>query len=329
MKENNKDNNKENNKLKTLITTLQKDFGKEFINVSSDYRGLNCGTISSGSFLLDKILGGGYPQGRIVEIFGPESSGKSTLALHAVASLQENGGQAAFIDVENAFDLEFSKNIGVDVDNLIMSQPDSGEQVFAICEALIKSKAVSLIVVDSVAALIPEVELNGDIYNNTIALQARLMSKGLRRINSIVNKNNVTLIFINQLREKVGVVFGNPEITPGGRSLKFYASQRIEVRRSQNIMRKEEIVGVMAKVKVVKNKISAPFKKTVLEIFFKGGVSKNREYIRLALSDKIIKQNGTWYQYGDVKIGPGKEKLVLWFEEHPKKLQEIILKLKK
>ncbi len=320
---------KENNKLKTLISALQKDFGSEFINVSSNYQGLKSETISSGSFLLDNILGGGYPKGRIVEIFGPESSGKTTLALHAIASLQSNNGQAAFIDVENAFDLEFSKNIGVDIDSLIMSQPDSGEQVFAICEALIKSQAVQLIVIDSVAALIPEVELKGDIHNNTIALQARLMSKGLRRINSMVSKNNVTLIFINQLREKVGVVFGNPEITPGGRSLKFYASQRIEVRKSQNIIQKELIIGVMAKIKVVKNKISPPFKKTVLEIFFKGGLSKNREYIRLALSEKIISQNGSWYKYGDDKIGPGKEKLVLWFKEHPKKLEEIILKIKK
>ncbi len=320
---------KENLKLKTLITDLQKNYGRDFISLSGDSKKLKVEIISSGSFLLDQALGGGYAKGRIVEIFGPESSGKTTIALHAIANLQQKGGLAAFIDVENAFDIDFAKSIGVDVDNLIISQPDSGEQVFSICETLIKSKAISMIVVDSVAALIPEAELNGEIYNNTIALQARLMSKGLRRINNIVNRHDVTFIFINQLREKVGVVFGNPEITPGGRSLKFYSSQRIEVRKSTNITQKETIIGIMIKVKIVKNKVAPPFKKTILEIFFKGGLDIEREYIRIALNESIIKQNGTWYEYKNTKIGPGKEKLVLWFKDNKKELAEIIKKIKK
>ena len=282
-----------NNKLNQLITQLQKNYGKETINISSSYKNIKVSTVSSGSFILDNILGGGYPRGRVIEIFGPAASGKTTMTLHAISSIQKNNEIAAFIDVENALDMEYAKTIGVNVDDLIISQPNHAEQAFSIIEDLIKSNVVGLIVIDSVAALVPEAELKGEISDNTIALQARLMSKALRRLTNMINKNNIIIIFINQLREKVGVIFGNPEITPGGRSLKFYASQRIEIRKSQNITVKGEITGITVKAKVVKNKINVPFKKAVIEILFNGGISINNEYINIAIENNIILQNGS------------------------------------
>ena len=281
-------------------------------------------TFSSGSIALDHILGiNGLPRGRVIEIFGPESSGKTTIALHAIAEIQKEGGIAAFIDAEHSIDPNYAKNLGVNIDNLILSQPDSGEQALEIVDLLVKTGKIDLIVVDSVAALVPEVELQGEMKDQTIGAQARLMSKALRKITGSLNKNKTTIIFINQVREKVGIIFGSPETTSGGRALKFYASIRIDVRKVSSIGSGDDIVGNVIKLKVVKNKLAAPFKSATTEIIFAKGISKISEIIELAEENKIIEKRGSWYAYEGQNIAQGKNNLKLILESS-KELYEAI-----
>ncbi|MCS7244170.1 MAG: recombinase RecA, partial [Candidatus Calescibacterium sp.] len=280
--------------------------------------------ISTGSLCLDLALGvGGFPRGRISEIFGQESSGKTTLALSAIANAQKNGGIAAFIDAEHALDPEYAKKLGVDIDNLYISQPDSGEQALSIVEMLAKSNAVDIIVIDSVAALVPQAEIEGQIGDQFIGLQARLMSQALRRLTSIVGKSKTAVIFINQIREKVGVMFGNPETTPGGRALKFYASVRIELRKIDNIKKGEVSIGARVKAKVVKNKVAPPFKETHFNIIFGKGIDRIGEVADIATDMNIISKSGSWYSFGDEKIGQGRDKLIEYLESNPNLYQEI------
>ena len=265
--------------------------------------------IPSGSIALDYILGvGGYPKGRVIEIYGPESSGKTTFALHAIAEIQKKNGKAAFIDAEHAIDPLYAQNLGVNIDELILSQPDSGEQALEITEMLAKSGAIDLIVVDSVAALVPQAELNGEMGDAQVGLQARLMSKALRKLTAVLNKGSCTIIFINQLREKVGIMFGNPETTTGGRALKFYSSVRLDVRRGDVIKSGEEILGNEVKIKVVKNKVAPPFKTAVVEITYGKGINKQAELLELAVKFDVIHKSGSWFEYNGEKIGQGKEK---------------------
>jgi recombination protein RecA len=278
----------------------------------------------SGSLLLNKALGiGGYPIGRIMEIYGPESSGKTTLALHAIAELQKNNGIAAFIDAENAIDIEYAKNLGVDTKHLILSQPDSGEQALEIADVLARSGVVDMIVVDSVAALVPQVELDGEMNDMTIGAQARLMSKALRKLAAILNHQDVTIIFINQLREKVGIIYGSPEVTTGGRALKFYASVRIDIRKIDFIKKGTDIVGIKSRVKIIKNKVAPPFKQVELEIIYGKGISMLSELIDLAVEANIIIKNGSWYSYNGEKIGQGKENVKLFLQENEKIFLEV------
>lgn len=275
---------------------------------------------------MDKAIGiGGYPKGRIIEIYGPESSGKTSLALHAIAEVQKQGGQAAFVDAENALDIQYAKNIGIDTEKLLLSQPDSGEQALGIVEKLVGSGLVDIVVVDSVAALVPEVELLGEMNDQTIGAQARLMSKGLRKMVKAINQNNVIVIFINQLREKVGVIYGNPETTSGGRALKFYSSVRIDIRRSEYIKKDGDTIGIKSKVKIVKNKVAPPFKTVVLDIIYGKGISKTAELIDLATESGIIDKAGSWYAYGGEKIAQGRDNAVTYFDQNP----EILANLEK
>ena len=289
-----------------------------------DNEKIEVSTFSSGSIALDHILGiNGLPRGRVIEIFGPESSGKTTIALHAIAEIQKEGGIAAFIDAEHSIDPNYAKNLGVNIDNLILSQPDSGEQALEIVDLLVKTGKIDLIVVDSVAALVPEVELQGEMKDQTIGAQARLMSKALRKITGSLNKNKTTIIFINQVREKVGIIFGSPETTSGGRALKFYASIRIDVRKVSSIGSGDDIVGNVIKLKVVKNKLAAPFKSATTEIIFAKGISKISEIIELAEENKIIEKRGSWYAYEGQNIAQGKNNLKLILESS-KELYEAI-----
>ena len=274
--------------------------------------------ISSGSLLIDEALGiGGYPRGRIIEIYGPESSGKTTLALQAISEIQKKGGKAAYIDAENAIDPTYAKNLGVQIDDLILSQPDSGEQALEIAELLIKSGAIDLLVVDSVAALVPQAELDGIMSDSSMGLQARLMSKAMRKLSGVMNKSKCTVIFINQLREKIGVVYGNPETTTGGRALKFYASIRIEVRKGEAIKQGTDIIGNKVNVKIVKNKVAPPFKTATIEIRYGEGVSRVSEIIDLAVQYDIIEKSGAWFSYNGEKIGQGRENVRLFLNSHP------------
>lgn len=285
---------KKNMEIKSTFQIIEKRFGKEAIMLLGDNEKIEISTFSSGSIALDHILGiNGFPKGRIIEIFGPESSGKTTIALHAIAEIQKEGGIAAFIDAEHSIDPNYAKNLGVNIDNLILSQPDSGEQALEIVDLLAKTGKIDLIVVDSVAALVPEVELQGEMRDQTIGAQARLMSKALRKITGSLNKNKTTIIFINQVREKVGVIFGSPETTSGGRALKFYSSIRIDVRKVSSIGTNEDIIGNVIKLKVVKNKLAAPFKSATTEIIFAKGISKIAEVIELAEENKIIEKKGS------------------------------------
>ena len=271
---------------------------------------------------------GGYPKGRIIEIYGPESSGKTTLTLHAIAEVQKQGGRAAFIDAEHAIDPVYAKNLGVNVDELILSQPDSGEQGLAIAETLVKSDAIDLVVVDSVAALVPQVELDGEMSDNSVGLQARLMSKAMRRLSGLMNKTSCTIIFINQLREKIGVMYGNPETTTGGRALKFYSSVRIEIRKSEAIKNGSEVVGNKVNVKVVKNKVAPPFRNTSFDIVYGKGIARDGEVIDLAVDNDIIDKSGAWYAYQGEKIGQGRENVKIFLAEHPEIMTEIENKVK-
>lgn len=294
--------------LNETLKNIRKQFGDGAVMKLGERPSVNVDVIPSGSLMLDYALGvGGYPKGRVVEIYGPESSGKTTFALHAIAECQNNGGRAAFIDAEHAIDPTYAKNLGVNIDELILSQPDSGEQALEIADMLVRSQAIDLIVVDSVAALVPQAELDGEMTDQQVGLQARLMSKALRKITANLNRSNCCIVFINQLREKVGIIFGNPETTPGGRALKFYSTIRLEVRRAESIKQGSDIIGNAVNVKVVKNKVAPPFKTASLEIVYGQGISKVGEIIDLAVNFDIIKKSGSWYEYKGEKIGQGRE----------------------
>lgn len=327
--EKNVEKNDLNEKLEETLKTIQKQFGQGSIMKLGDRPEIQIDSVSSGSLALDYALGiGGYPRGRIVEIYGPESSGKTTVALHAIAEAQKAGGRAAFIDAEHAIDPGYAKKLGVNIDELILSQPDSGEQAMEIADLLIKSNAINLIVVDSVAALVPQAELEGEMTDSQMGLQARLMSKALRKIAGNLNRTNCTIIFINQLREKVGIMFGNPETTPGGRALKFYSSIRLEVRRSEAIKQGTDIVGNVVNIKVVKNKVAPPFKTAQVEIMYGEGISKEAEILELAVNFDIIKKSGAWYDYNGERIGQGKDNVKKYLKDNPLIFQEIFQSVK-
>ena len=305
-------------KLEASLKQIKKQYGEGSIMLLGDRANVDVGVIPSGSLTLDMALGiGGYPQGRIIEIYGPESSGKTTFSLHAIAEVQKQGKKAAFIDAEHAIDPVYAKNLGVDVDELILSQPDSGEQALEIVEILVGSQAIDLIVVDSVAALVPQAELDGEMSDATIGLQARLMSKAMRKLSGLLNKSECSIIFINQLREKIGIMFGNPETTPGGRALKFYSSVRLEVRRSEAIKNGTDIVGNRTNIKVVKNKVAPPFKTAQVDIMYGEGISKTGELVDVGTELEIIEKSGAWYSYEGEKIGQGRENVKKYLSEHP------------
>ncbi|MBE6115675.1 MAG: recombinase RecA [Erysipelotrichaceae bacterium] len=315
---------KQNRTLEETVKEIKKALGEDAIMWGNETVNVDVDAISSGSLLVDKALGiGGYPRGRIIEIYGPESSGKTTLALHAIAEVQKTGGKAAFIDVENAIDPVYAKNLGVNIDDLLLSQPDSGEQALEITSMLVRSGAIDLIIVDSVAALVPQAELDGTMSDNSIGLQARLMSKALRNLAREMNKNKCTVIFINQLREKIGIMFGNPETTTGGRSLRFYASVRIEIRKGEAIKQGTEIVGNKTNVKIAKNKVAPPFKTAQIEIRYGEGISRLAEIIDLGVEYDLLEKSGTWFSYKGEKIGQGKENARIYLKEHPEVAEEL------
>ncbi len=323
---------KENLNADTLDETLkqiQKLFGKGSVMRLGDRESVDVDAIPSGSLLIDEALGvGGYPKGRIIEIFGPESSGKTTLALHAIAECQKNGGRAAFIDAEHAIDPVYAKNLGVDINELILSQPDNGEQALEIVEMLANSGGVNLIIVDSVAALVPQAELDGEMGDSSVGLQARLMSKAMRKIAGILNKKECAVIFINQLREKVGVMYGNPETTSGGRALKFYASIRIDIRRTEAIKQGADIIGNTCRVKIVKNKVSPPFKQCEIDIIYGQGISKEGEILDRAVELGFIKKSGSWFEYNGSKIAQGRDAAKLYLKENEDIANELLEKIK-
>lgn len=315
--------------LEQVMLDIEKQFGKGAVMKLGDHPHQKIDIISSGSISLDLALGiGGYPKGRIVEIYGPESSGKTTFALHAIAQAQKNGGRAAFIDAEHALDPTYASKIGVDIGNLLLSQPDNGEQALEICEALVRSGAISVIVIDSVAALVPQAEIEGEMGDSHVGLQARLMSQALRKLSGIINKTNTVCIFINQLREKVGIMFGNPETTPGGRALKFYASVRLEIRRGEQIKLGTNIIGSKANIKVVKNKMAPPFKTCTVDIMYGEGVSILSEIVDLGSEAGILQKSGAWYSYNGEKVGQGKENVKEWLKNNPKLRDEIEKKVR-
>ena len=310
--------------LEQVLADIEKQFGKGAIMKLGEKGVRNIDVVSSGSLALDQALGvGGYPKGRIIEIFGPESSGKTTIALHAIAEVQKTGGRAAFIDAEHALDPVYAKKLGVDTDELLLSQPDTGEQALEIVEALVRSEAMSIIVIDSVAALVPQAEIEGEMGDSHVGLQARLMSQALRKLGGIVNKTNTICIFINQLREKVGVMFGNPETTPGGRALKFYSTVRLDVRRAEQIKVGSDVLGNKTIIKVVKNKVAPPFKTAEVEIMYGEGISKTGEIIDIASNLGILDKSGAWYSYKGEKIGQGKENAKLVLKNNPALYKEI------
>ena len=315
--------------LDQVMKEIEKQFGKGAVMRLGDHEHQKIDTISSGSISLDIALGiGGYPKGRIVEIFGPESSGKTTFALHAIAEAQKKGGRCAFIDAEHALDPVYASKLGVNINELLLSQPDNGEQALEICEALVRSGAISVIVIDSVAALVPKAEIEGEMGDSHVGLQARLMSQALRKLTGIINRTNTVAIFINQLREKVGVVYGNPETTTGGRALKFYASIRLEIRKGDAIKQGENILGNKTKIKVVKNKMAPPFKTCTVEIMYGEGVSLIGELIDLGADANVIEKSGSWYSYNGEKIGQGKENVKEWLKKNPKIKEEIETKVR-
>ena len=315
--------------LEQVMADIEKQFGKGAIMKLGSDSHLNIETISSGSLALDIALGvGGYPKGRIIEIYGPESSGKTTFALSAIAEVQKQGGRAAFIDAEHALDPVYAKNLGVKIDELLLSQPDTGEQALEICEALVRSEAVSIVVIDSVAALVPQAEIDGEMGDSHVGLQARLMSQALRKLSGTINKTKTTAIFINQLREKVGIMFGNPETTPGGRALKFYASVRLDIRRGEAIKQGDKIIGNRTNIKVVKNKVAPPFKTASVDIMYGEGVSHTGELIDIASDINILEKSGAWYAYNGEKIGQGRENVKEYLNENPDVLKEIDSKVR-
>ena len=318
-------------KLKALglaMDQITKQFGDGSIMKLGEAKRVDIELLPSGSLSLDIALGGGYPKGRIIEIYGPESSGKTTLTLHAIAEIQKQGGTAAFIDAEHALDPSYAKKVGVDTDNLLVSQPDNGEQALEIVETLVRSNAVDLIVVDSVAALVPQAEIDGDMGDSHMGLQARLMSQALRKLTGIINKSKATVIFINQIRMKIGVMFGNPETTTGGNALKFYASVRADIRRTGQIKEGEEIIGNRTKVKIVKNKIAPPFRVAEFDIMYNEGISRTGDVLDLAVEHGIVGKSGAWFDYNDAKIGQGRESTKKYLKENPEVLAEIEQKVR-
>lgn len=323
----------QDDKLKALdaaISKIEKDFGKGAImKLGESGVNMNVETVPTGSLSLDIALGlGGVPRGRVVEIYGPESSGKTTVALHMVAEVQKRGGIAGFIDAEHALDPAYAKRIGVDIDNLYISQPDNGEQALEITETMVRSNAVDIVIVDSVAALVPKAEIDGDMGDSHVGLQARLMSQALRKLTAIISKSNCIVIFINQLREKVGVMFGSPETTTGGRALKFYSSIRLDVRRIEAIKQSGEVMGNRTRIKVVKNKIAPPFKEAEFDIMFGQGISKEGDVLDLAANIGVINKSGAWYAYNDSKIGQGRENAKTFLKEHQDILEEVEQKVR-
>ena len=318
------ENNEKKKALESALGQIEKQFGKGSVMKLGDFKAMNVEAIPTGALSLDVALGiGGIPKGRIIEIFGPESSGKTTLALHMIAECQKLGGEAAFIDAEHALDPVYAKKLGVNINELLLSQPDTGEQALEICEALVRSEAMSIIVIDSVAALVPQAEIEGEMGDSHVGLQARLMSQALRKLSGAINKTNTICIFINQLREKVGVMFGNPETTPGGRALKFYSSIRLDVRRAEQIKQGTDVIGNKTVVKVVKNKVAPPFKTAEVEIMYGEGVSKEGEIIDIASNLGILEKSGAWYAYNGQKIGQGKENVKILLKENRELFNEI------
>jgi recombination protein RecA len=313
--------------LNLAMETIEKQFGKGSIMKLGESRAVAVECVSTGSISLDIALGGGIPKGRIVEIYGPESSGKTTLTLHAIAEVQRAGGTAAFIDAEHALDPSYAKRIGVDVENLLLSQPDNGEQALEIVETLVRSNAVDIIVVDSVAALVPRAEIEGDMGDSHMGLQARLMSQALRKLTGIISRSNVTVVFINQIRMKIGVMFGNPETTTGGNALKFYASVRMDIRRIGQIKQGEDVIGNRTRVKVVKNKIAPPFREAEFDIMYNKGISRSGDILDLAVAKNIVEKAGAWFAYNEAKIGQGREAAKTHLEENPKVMEEIVKKV--
>ena len=329
MAKTNTENNDRDKILSQVLSDIEKQFGKGAVMKLGSESHLEVDAVPSGSLSLDIALGiGGYPKGRIIEIFGPESSGKTTFALHAIAEVQKKGGRAAFIDAEHALDPVYAKNLGVNIDELLLSQPDTGEQALEICDALVKSGAISIVVIDSVAALVPQAEIEGEMGDNHVGLQARLMSQALRKLSGTIAKTNTIAIFINQLREKVGVLFGNPETTTGGRALKFYSTIRLDVRRTEQIKMGENVIGSYTKVKVVKNKVAPPFKSANIEILYGTGVSKEGEIVDLATEDGILEKSGSWYSYNGEKIGQGRETVKSLLKENKKLAVELENKIR-
>ena len=315
--------------LQAAMAKIEKDFGKGSIMRMGDEQVVNVEVIPTGSIGLDAALGvGGYPRGRIIEIYGPESSGKTTLAIHAIAEAQKNGGTAAFIDAEHAFDRFYAEKLGVDISNLLISQPDNGEQALEIAEQLIRSSAIDIIVIDSVAALTPKKEIEGDMGDSAVGLQARLMSQALRKLTSTIAKTNTTCIFINQLREKIGVMFGNPETTTGGNALKFYSSVRLDVRKSTPIKDGDDVIGSLTKVKVVKNKVAPPFRRCEFEILFGEGISKLGEIVDLGVEYGIIKKSGSWFSYGESKLAQGRDGVKALLKDNPELCEELEAKIR-
>lgn len=315
--------------LDKALKSIEKEFGKGSIMRMGDKADTQISTIPSGSLALDEALGvGGYPRGRIVEVYGPESSGKTTVALHAVAEVQKRGGTAAYIDAENALDPVYATHLGVNIDDLLLSQPDTGEQGLQIADALVTSGAIDMVVIDSVAALVPRAEIEGEMGDTHVGLQARLMSQALRKLSGTINKTKTIAIFINQIREKVGVMFGNPEVTPGGRALKFYATIRLEVRRAEQIKDGTNIIGNRVRIKVVKNKVAPPFKRAEVDIMYGKGISQSGELVDMAVEKDIINKSGSWYSYGEERIGQGRENAKAYLEEHADVYQEVAKKVR-
>ena len=319
-----KDNSEKMKALEAALGQIEKQFGKGSVMKLGDYTAMNVEAIPTGALSLDIALGiGGIPRGRIIEVFGPESSGKTTLALHLIAEAQKMGGEAAFIDAEHALDPVYAKHLGVNIDELIVSQPDTGEQALEIAEALVRSGALDIIVVDSVAALVPKAEIDGDMGDAHVGLQARLMSQALRKLSGTINKTNTTCIFINQLREKVGVMFGNPETTPGGRALKFYSSVRLDIRRVESLKQDGEVIGNRTRVKVVKNKVAPPFREAEFDIIYGKGISKEGNILDAAVNLDIVEKSGSWFSYNGDRIGQGRENVKDYLAKNPKVAEEI------
>jgi len=314
--------------LDMAMEAIEKQFGKGSIMKLGEAKAVAVECIPTGSISLDMALGGGIPKGRIIEIYGPESSGKTTLTLHAIAEVQKAGGTAAFIDAEHALDPSYAKRIGVDIENLLLSQPDNGEQALEIAETLVRSNAVDIIVIDSVAALVPRAEIEGEMGDAHMGLQARLMSQALRKLTGIISRSNATVVFINQIRMKIGVMFGNPETTTGGNALKFYASVRMDIRRIGQIKQGDSIIGNRTRVKVVKNKIAPPFRETEFDIMYNKGISVSGDILDLAASREIVEKSGAWFAYNGEKIGQGREAAKQYLEEHPKEMAEISAKIR-